>query len=200
MIDIISGTIKKVYEKSITVFVNGLGLHCHTPRPHSLKENNKVELFSYLHWNTEKGPSLYAFCNELERTTFLMIIDCPKIGPGIALNILSQIEAPHFLEIITSQNEAALSAINGIGAKKAEQLVMQLKHKVAKLIASGTVQADAQQDFVQWQNINDVLQSLNYSKQEISGAIKHLGKEYGDQNYPLDKLIRAALSFLSQSK
>ena len=200
MIDLISGTIKKIHEKTISIFVGGFGLHCHTPRPHSLKEGATVELFTYMHWNADKGPTLYAFDNELERTTFLMIIDCPKIGPGIALNILSQIEAPNFLEIITSQNEAALSAINGIGAKKAEQLVMQLKHKVAKLIASGTIKTDAQQDFVQWQNISDVLTSLSYSKQEITGAIKYLGKEYGDQNYPLDKLIRAALSYLSQPK
>jgi Holliday junction DNA helicase RuvA len=200
MINLISGTIKKIHEKSITIFVSGIGFHCYTPRPNAFKEGKSAELFSYMHWNSDKGPSLYAFDNELERTTFLMIIDCPKIGPGIALSILAQIEAPSFLEIITSQNEAALSAINGIGAKKAEQLVMQLKHKVAKLIASGTVKADAQQDFVQWQNISDVLTSLSYSKQEISGAMKFLGKEYVDQNYPLDKLIRAALSYLSQPK
>ena len=77
---------------------------------------------------------------------------------------------------------------------------MQLKHKVAKLISSGTVKTDGQQDFVQWQNISDVLTSLSYSKQEISGAMKFLGKEYGDQNYPLDKLIRAALGYLSNSR
>jgi len=200
MIDIISGTVKKIHEKSVTILAGGIGLHCHTTRPKTLKEGEKAELFIYMHWNTDKGPSLYAFENELERTTFLMIIDCPKIGPGIAINILSQIEAPNFLEIITSQNEAALSAINGIGAKKAEQLVMQLKHKVAKLISSGKVQTDSQQDFIQWQNISDVLATLSYSKQEITGAIKYLGKEYSDQNYPLDKLIRAALSYLSQPK
>lgn len=198
MIDFLSGTIKQVTDKTVTLLVSGLGFSCNVPQAQKLKTNSKAELYTYLHWNQEKGPSLYGFHTELERTTFLLIIDCPKIGPSIALSILSQIEAPQFLEIITSQNEAALNAINGIGAKKAEQLVMQLKHKVSKLISTGAVQADTQQDFVQWQNVSDVLTSLNYSKQEITGAMKYLGEQYRDQNYSLDQLIRAALGYLSK--
>ena len=197
MIDYIIGTVQNIHEKSVTILVNGLGLRCSIPQPSKLKENEKVELHSYLHWNQEKGPSLYGFSNELERTTFLMIIDCPKIGPGIALTILSQIPAPQFLEIITSQNEKALSAINGIGTKKAEQLITSLKHKVSKLISSGAVVDSVQQDFVQWQNISDVLTSLSYTKQEISGTMQYLTTNFNDQNYPLDHLIRAALTHLT---
>lgn len=200
MIEYLSGTVKSLHDKGATVVVNGIGLFCNIPQTKSLEVGKSAELFTYMHWNQEKGPSLYGFSSELERTTFLLIIECPKIGPGIALKILSQIEAPQFLEIITSQNEAALNAINGIGTKKAEQLVMQLKHKVAKLISTGDIKPESQQDFVQWQHVNDVLASLNYSKQEISGALKHLGEEYKDQNYPLDKLIRAALGYLSKQK
>ena len=77
---------------------------------------------------------------------------------------------------------------------------MQLKHKVAKLISTGAVQATSQQDFVQWQNVSEVLNSLNYSRQEITGAMKHLTDNYNDQNYSLDQLIRSALGYLSQQK
>ena len=200
MIELISGTVKKISEKSATILVGGFGLSLHIPQTKSLCDGKNVELFTYLHWNQEKGPALYGFCEELERTVFLLIISCSKIGPGIALNILSQMSASHFLDAITLQNETALSSINGIGAKKAEQLIMQLKHKVAKLLSSGTIVAEDQQDFTHWQNVNDVLTSLNYSKQEISGTLKYLSEEYAQQNYPLDKLIRAALSHLSTAK
>lgn len=198
MIDYISGTVHKVYEKSATILVNGFGLQCHIPQMFNVKEGNQVVLYTYLHWNQENGPSLYGFESELERTTFLMIIDCPKIGPGIALAILSQMQAPRFLEVIVSQNEKALSAINGIGAKKAELLITSLKHKVAKLMEKGSIQQYMQQDFVQWQNVNDVLVSLNYSRQEIGGAMKYLSTNYNEQNYPLDQLIRAALGYLTK--
>lgn len=200
MIDYIIGTVKKISEKTATVLVNNLGLSVHTPQLNKLSEGKEVELYAYLHWNQEKGPTLYGFENELEKTVFLIIIDCPKIGPGIALKILSQIRAAQFLEIITTQNDKALSAVNGIGIKKAEHLISFLKHKVSKLISTGAVTADSQQDFVQWQNITEVLTSLNYSKPEISGAIKYLMETHHDQNYPLDKLIRAALGYLSGQK
>jgi Holliday junction DNA helicase RuvA len=197
MIDYIVGTVQKVYAKSAIILVNGLGLRCNIPQPNKLKDGEKIELYSYLHWNQEKGPSLYGFSSELERTTFLMIIDCPKIGPSIALTILSQIPAPQFLEIITSQNEKALSAINGIGTKKAELLITSLKHKVSKLISSGAVVDSGQQDFVQWQNISDVLTSLSYTKHEISNTMQYLTTNFNNQNYSLDQLIRAALTHLT---
>ena len=200
MIDYLIGTIKSVHEKSVTVLADNLGFLCHTPQAAKLVQGKKIELFTHLHWNQEKGPSLYGFETELERTTFIMIIGCPKIGPSIALTILSQIPAPQFLEIITSQNDTALSAINGIGPKKAEQLIAALKHKVAKLISSGAVKAETQQGFIQWQNVTDVLTSLNYSRQEVAGAMNYLTDKHHDQNYSLDQLIRSALGYLSKQQ
>ena len=198
MIDYLVGKIKKINEKSITLLVNGLGFNLQIPQIKNLQENKDAEFYTYMHWNQEKGPSLFGFQQELERTVFLMIIDCPKIGPGIAVNILSQMSAGHFLEVISSQNDKALSEINGIGSKKAEQIIVNLKHKVTKLLTSGKISFDeTQQDFTQWQNINDVLVSLNYSRQEISKAMQYLTEKHGGQNVPLDKLIRSALSYLS---
>ena len=92
-----------------------------------------------------------------------------------------------------------MSSINGIGPKKAEQLIVQLKHKVTKLLASGEISSHSQQDFTQWQNVNDVLVSLNYSRQEISKVMQFLTEKYSGQNVPLDQLIRSALGFLSRN-
>ena len=204
MIDYISGKVLTVNEKSATISVSGLGLLFHIPQTGQLSKDKNADLYCHLHWNQEKGPTLYGFHTELERKTFLMIIDCPKIGPGIAITILSQIPAPQFLEIITSQNDKALSSVNGIGAKKADQLITSLKHKVAKLIAKGELvnseTENVQQDFVQWQNISDVLTSLSYTKKEIGGAMQYLSKNFHGQNYSLDQLIRAALTYLTKQK
>jgi len=198
MIDYLIGTVHSISAKSATILANNIGFLCFVPQPQKLVAGKKIELCTYMHWNQDKGPSLYGFENELDRTTFLLIIDCPKIGPSLALTILSQMPSTQFLEVITSQNDKALSAMKGIGQKKAEQLIAFLKHKVSKLLSSGAIKSDGQQDFVQWQNVNDVLVSLNYSRQEISGAMSYLTKTYYDQNYALDQLIRAALSYLSQ--
>lgn len=202
MISYLCGKIKDVNDKTVTLLVNDIGFLIHVPRSSGLIANNPAEFFTYLHWNPENGPSFYGFQTELERKVFLMIIDCPKIGPSIALNILSQIGASEFLNIVNSQNEKALSNVNGIGEKKAEQIIVTLKHKVSKLLTSGqiSISDDQQQNFVQWQNINDVLCSLGYTKQETSQAIQHLSKKYTGENISLDQLIRSALTFLTANK
>lgn len=201
MIDYLIGKVTAITDKTATLFVNGLGFQLQIPQIKSLTLNKEAKIYTYMHWNQEKGPSLYGFQDESERQVFLMIIDCPKIGPSIALSALSQLSPGRFIEIITSQNEEALSAINGIGEKKAEQIIMQLKRKVSKLISSGQLNlSEQQQDFTHWQNINDVLTSLNYSKPEISKTMMYLTEKYSNQNYQLDQLIRSALSFLSSNK
>jgi Holliday junction DNA helicase RuvA len=195
--DYLSGKIRDVKEKSITLVAGGIGFALCVPQAQKLTKGMDADFFTYFHWNAENGPSLFGFQQELDRQVFLLIIDCPKIGPGIALNILSQLSASQFLEIITAQNEKGLSAINGIGSKKAEQIIVHLKHKVQKLITSGELVVEQQESFVYWQNVSDVLVSLNYSKQEVSKAMHYLAEKFAGQNCPLDQLIRSALAYLS---
>ncbi|MBM3886500.1 Holliday junction branch migration protein RuvA [Candidatus Dependentiae bacterium] len=199
MIDIIKGIIYEAQEKSVSILVNGFGFKIATPRGNEWSVDQQGTLYTYLHWHAEQGPSLFGFSTAFERTVFLLIIECPKIGPSIALNILHQLTPSQFLEIVTSQNEKGLSNVNGIGAKKAEQIIVELKHKVAKLTSSGLLVApqDAQESFMYWQQVNEILLSLNYSKQEIQKVIQLLSKKYADQPIALDQLIRSALSLLS---
>ncbi|KKQ32715.1 MAG: Holliday junction ATP-dependent DNA helicase RuvA [candidate division TM6 bacterium GW2011_GWF2_37_49] len=200
MIDLLSGKVKNVGEKSITLFVGGIGFLLNVPRTSEISQDSVVDLFTYLHWNPENGPSLYGFKTELERQVFLMIIDCPKIGPSIASNILSQISATDFLKVVNAQDEKALSSVNGIGSKKAEQIIVALKHKVSKMVVAGVLAEESQSSFVQWQNVNDVMASLGYTKPEIHKTVQHLSQKYNGENIALDQLIRAALTFISSNR
>lgn len=200
MFDLLSGTITAVKDKTITLMVGGIGFSLHVPNARTLTTDAQAQMHVYFHWNQEHGPSLYGFATELDRRVFLMIIDCPKIGPSIALNILSQLSSAQFLEIVTTNNEAGLSSVNGIGAKKAEQIIVELKHKVQKLLNTGELKIEQQQNFVQWQQLSEVLTSLNYTKQEIGNVTQYLAEKYVGQSYPLDQLIRAALAYLSSKQ
>lgn len=200
MFDLLSGTVISIGQKSITLLVGGIGFAVFVPNTTNFTLDATVKLYMYFHWNQENGPSLYGFGTQLERKVFLMIIDCPKIGPTIALNILSQLSAAQFLEIVTTNNASGLSAVNGIGAKKAEQIIVELKHKVQKLLQSGEFVIEQQQNFVMWQQLHEVLTSLNYTKPEIAKATQHLTEKYAGQNCPLDQLIRVALAYLSQKQ
>lgn len=199
MIDQIKGLVYTVQEKSIGIMIGGFGLQIATPRGSEWATGQEITLSTYLHWNAEQGPSLFGFASAFERTVFLLIIECPKIGPSIALNILHQIRPNQFLEIITTQNEKALSSVSGIGPKKAEQIIVALKHKISKLVNTGALDqpGENQENFIHWQQASEVLHSLNYSKQEVGKVLQVLTKKYTGQQVGLDQLIRAALAQLS---
>ncbi len=200
MFDFLQGKVVGVSDKTITVAVGGVGFAVHVPQARTYAVEADVHVYTYLHWNQENGPSLYGFNAELDRKVFLLIIDCPKIGPSIAISILSQVSASEFLEMITTGSESALSNLNGIGSKKAEQLIVELRGKVHKLINAGGLVPEKQQSFVQWQQLSEVLTSLNYSKPEVIKATQYVAEKYTGQNYPLDQLIRAALAYLAEKQ
>jgi len=197
MINTISGTIQEVIDGQITIDVGGIGLGLQVPQATPFMVGQKVNLLVHMHWNQENGPSLFGFNTALEKTVFLMITSCSGLGPKLAMAVLAQLGASEFLEAVQTGNDGALSNVSGIGAKKAEQIIVQLKHKVAKLVESGA-NLGASSTLHERHNINQVLKSLNYSRQEISAAMNYLNEQYADSTVAFDQLMRHALAFLAK--
>lgn len=197
MIVAINGTVKIVKEQAIVIDVGPCALQVAVPQESFFSVGSVVSLASYMHWNQEQGPSLYGFNSELEKAVFLMVIDCAGIGPKIGLAVLACLGAERFIEVVQSGDEKALSKVSGIGPKKAEQMIVHLKHKVAKLLDSG-VKITGSAQITQWQNIQEVLESLNYSRAEIAVAMKQLRESSPDVQLPFDQLMRRALGYLAK--
>jgi Holliday junction DNA helicase RuvA len=197
MLSTISGVVTAAEAGSITVETGHLGFTVNVPSTVQCIVDTKIKLFVYMHWNQEQGPSLYGFEKELDKTVFLLIISCSGIGPKIGLAILSQMGGSAFIQAIQQGNQDALSSISGIGEKKAEQMIVQLKHKVSKLLKSGIEFEDGQQ-VMDMHNVIQVLSSLNYSRSEINSAVGWLHEQNKGVIVPFDKLVRQALSFLSK--
>ena len=197
MLASITGTIKAIKERSVHVDMGVLGFQVSVANESLYHLEQKVHLCTYMHWNQEQGPTLFGFSNELEKTLFLTIIDCSGIGPKIGLAVLGDLGAERFIEIVQAEDEKSLSKVSGIGPKKAEQMIVQLKHKVAKLLDNG-LQVVGSAQVTQWQNIQEVLESLNYSRPEIMAAMKQLRESEPQINAPFDQLMRRALSFLAK--
>ncbi len=200
MFEYIIGKIEEISEKNVVIQNQGIGYMLNVPRAHQFTLGKEQKVLIYNHWNAEHGPSMYGFFSQEERALFLLIIQTPKIGPSIALSILNQMTYSDFIECITSSNTKALSSLNGIGAKKAEQLVIELKDKIQKLLSTGQISVEKQGALTHWHELSEVLTSLNYSKQEVGRVTQHLAEKYAGQNYPLDQLIRSALAFLSATQ
>jgi Holliday junction DNA helicase RuvA len=192
----ITGTVVAVADRAIVVSTGGLGISIFSPRPAALTLKSEITLFTHMAWSQDKGPALYGFLSEHEREIFCMIISCPKIGPSIGLQILSQTTASQFINMVSRADVKGLSSLNGLGAKKASQIVNDLQERCAQLAAAGVVEGD-EQSTGSFGEVLLALESLGYSRQEATDALKHAG-DLCDGSSPFDKVMRAALGYLTK--
>lgn len=197
MIYSVTGTILNFKENKVILQYSDLCFELFCPHAQSLTQGQKITLYTYLHWNQEQGPSLFGFQQLLDKDVFLMIIDCSGIGPKLGLTILEAVSAQDFLQIITQEDSKALSAIKGLGNKKAEQLILHLKGKISKIIL-GHPMTENNKIIAAWSDLQQTLNSLNYSPVEIKQVTNSLKQEFQSKEIPFDLLLRKALSLLAK--
>lgn len=196
MIAILNGRVKEINEQSIVVCTKHIGFEVFVIQPRSFTYNEEIVLNIHMHWNQEQGPSFFGFKTKEEKAVFQSIIKCPGIGPKIALAALEHLGHSSFVQAVTAEDSGVLSSIPGIGNKKAEQLLVQLKHPIKKLLEQGLL-VDHNCPIAELQKIGEVLDSLNYSRSEINTALEFLRKS-DHANGSFDLLLRQALSYLSK--
>lgn len=196
MIAHIKGTVAGVESGFVIVDVAGVGMFLQVARSEEYAANSQVILHTYLHWTQEQGPSLFGFKSLSEKTIFQLILTCSGVGPKIALAVLRDLSPADVVRSISAHDVKMLSSVNGIGEKKAEQIIVQLKHKIAKLpeLNFGVEGAVVNHH----RDLTDALASLNYSRVEISRALAHVNEHATGEEYSFDQLFRKALSFLSK--
>ena len=82
----------------------------------------------------EDAFELYGFASIAEKRVFEILFGVSGIGPRTALDILSQITVRELVGAIQSGNVEALVRVPGIGPKKAERLILELKGRLKRLL------------------------------------------------------------------
>ena len=196
MLSYIKGTVINVRDQVITVFVQVLSVGFDITVPRVLARlNQPITLYVHQHWNQEQGPSWYGFETEHERTFFVCLIECPGVGPKLALMLLEQATIEQLVCWIQTNDIKSLSALKGIGTKKAEQLVLFLKNKLDEFVVTHSSVGSARVNVLN--QVSQVLESLNYSRPEIQQVLAHVGQE-GVGDVPFDILLRKSLAFLAK--
>lgn len=93
------------------------------------KEVEKLYVYTYVREDILK---LYGFYSEDERTLFEIMLNANGVGPKIAVAILSTYSVSELRDIIMNENEKLLSKVPGIGIKKAQKLILDIKDKISK--------------------------------------------------------------------
>ncbi len=131
MFDYIIGKVTYANEGKLVVENNGVGYVFSVSNSSMVKLSNEesdVKVYTYMAVR-EDNISLYAFADTLERDLFLMLITVPKVGPKVALNLLSLYTPKEAIYSIRTSDTKSISAVSGIGKKTAEQIVFNLKDK-----------------------------------------------------------------------
>jgi Holliday junction DNA helicase RuvA len=145
---------------------------------------------------------LYGFLTADERDVFEALLRVTKIGPKLALAMLSGISAADLQQAVVEGDIVRLSAVPGVGRKTAERIVLELREKFAKGSAEPPL-AVVSRNHGQ-QAIADAvtaLQHLGYPRQVAERTIGQALRRSDFGEAPaLKDLIRAALQLLGQEK
>ena len=88
----------------------------------------------YIHTNVKEDDiSFYGFKSENERELFKALVSISGVGPKLALAILSTYNTKDVIDIVLDANVKLLTKVPGLGDKKAQKLILDLKDKVKKL-------------------------------------------------------------------
>ena len=199
MIEQITGLDQASMPQRIVITVAGIGLGVWVPSEQLATIGQPISLFTYLHWNAENGPSLYGFMTETDRQVFLAIINCPGIGPKIGLGILQAMPAGTFIGAIACDDTKALCAVPGIGARKAEGIIVALKGRLEHITgATLAEQAPANAAHTNLLEVTRALSSLGYERLEISRAMAAIKKAENLEQQTVAMLLKQALAALAR--
>jgi Holliday junction DNA helicase RuvA len=138
----------------------------------------------------EDAVALYGFATIEEKRLFLLLNTISKIGPKIALAILSAMEAKKFMNAVVQNDISLIATIPGIGRKSAERIIVELKDKFGQL----AIQPEGGQAAGGTEDLVSALTNLGYSVNDCRKAVTKVYK----QDAAFDELFRLALKELSQ--
>lgn len=127
----IRGTVCSIMPDRVVIEAAGVGyeLFCSSLTINRLREGDQAKLLTHFHLSQD-AVALYGFASESEREMFRKLIGITRIGPKVALNVLSVLTPEDVALAVVTENAAAFSRVQGLGKKTAARLILELKEKV----------------------------------------------------------------------
>ncbi|MBT3168649.1 MAG: Holliday junction branch migration protein RuvA [Candidatus Cloacimonetes bacterium] len=179
MISYLKGKLSSKMPTAITIDCGGVGYEVNVPLSTFDKLpqiDEQLQIFIYYSFNQNDGVRLYGFLLLEEKQLFQQLISISKIGPKIALGILSGISVNDLIRAIQIADVVLISTVPGIGKKTAERLVIELKDKVGNIkIGSDFMTSNAVERSI-LNETETALVTLGYKRFEIKKAIAEISQ------------------------
>jgi len=107
----------------------GYELFCSANTLKLLRQGKETKLLTHFHL-AEGVMALYGFHSEEERQMFRRLISVTRIGPKLALSVLSVLQPSDVAAAIITDNVRAFDRVPGMGRKTAQRVLLELKEKI----------------------------------------------------------------------
>ena len=184
-----------VHDVGYRVFIP-LSTYCHLP-----DGNDVVSLFIHTYVR-EDLFHLFGFLTVNERDLFEALLRVTKVGPKLALAMLSGMSANDLRQAVSTGDVPRLSTVPGVGRKTAERIVLELRERFAKtpLEPIPGVQPLRNDPYVVADALT-ALQNLGYPRAVAERSIREILPIRDEEETPsLKDLVRDALRFLGREK
>ena len=172
------------------IFVSGKFLE-HIPA-----YGTQIKIYTHMYIR-EDELTLYGFHSEEELSVFRILIGISGVGPKVAMAILTALTIQELQLAVISEDAKTISKANGVGAKGASRIILELKDK---LKMEDMMDAAYEQSIVQdTQDLNAArdailaLVNLGYSNSEAALAVKKIGDT---SQMDIESILKAALKKL----
>jgi Holliday junction DNA helicase RuvA len=157
------------------------------------REGQEIELRTH-HVVREDAAELYGFLENSERTLFARLLTASGVGPRLALNMLSTLTPDRLVAAIAAKDVITLKRIPGLGAKKAERLILELADRLDDIaVATGGPKPTGAGS----EEAVGALVALGYNATEATAAVR---KALDDEGRLIGiDLIKAALARVTKT-
>lgn len=175
MISQLQGTISFRDPNFIVIDVNGVGYKVFVTEDtlDKVAGSGDTPVLFWTHLTVrEDAHDLYGFLLKEELDFFELLITVSGVGPKTALAILNLTPLETLTSAIASGDATLLSKSSGIGAKRAEKIIIELKDKLRTTGRENDGGALRDQN-----DAIEALKSLGYSDKQSRDALKKIDRE-----------------------
>ena len=127
----IKGIVDETAADRAVVEAGGVGyeLFCSTITLKTLIPGEEAKLFTHLHL-AEGVQALYGFADPEEREMFRRLLNVSRVGPKLAISVLSVMTPNDVRAAIVTDNPAAFDRVVGMGRKTAQRVILELQESI----------------------------------------------------------------------
>jgi Holliday junction DNA helicase RuvA len=127
----IRGVVSDISQDRVVLEAAGVGYELYAGRKTLDKMilGEEAKLLTHLHL-AEGIQALYGFYTEEEREMFRRLIGISRVGPKLAVSVLSVMEPSDVISAVVTDNPTAFDPVQGMGRKMAQRVILELKEQV----------------------------------------------------------------------